>query len=72
MTTCRAFIRRVRPQGYNILCNKTATHEIVAIHMVDGKEILHGEYCEKHAHKAMGTYAKAAGWEISIRAIVRA
>jgi hypothetical protein len=69
MTTCRKFIRRIKPQGISVLCNKPATYAIVAV-CEDGREVVHGEYCEKHAQKAALSYTtNQAGWHIEIRAI---
>ncbi len=63
---CRQFIRRVKPQGYTVLCGQPVTHEFFAVHE-DGREVYNGGTCAKHRERRLRGYGHADGWRIEIR-----
>ncbi len=65
---CKAFIKRIKPQGVNMVCRKPTTHELIAIH-VSGKEILHGRGCEYHMNKSLEFYTDTDEWQVVVREI---
>ena len=59
---CRAFIRRVRPQGYTVVCQNPVAVETWA-YGPNGERVYHIGRCLKHPDKSRYSTSEA-GWRV--------
>jgi hypothetical protein len=64
---CKAFIRRIRPQGVSVLCGAPAEIETWAIGP-EGQEVFHVARCRKHPDTARYSTSEP-GWRIEYREV---
>lgn len=65
MAECKAFVRRSKPYGRNILCHEPAIVEVVTTGK-NGERIVHGHHCPKHAKRLAGRFSPPAREEVSL------
>lgn len=61
-TACRAFVRRIRPQGRTVTCSEPVDVETFAT-LPDGSRVYHGGRCRRHPDTARYVGAAVMSYE---------